>query len=186
MLEKMGKREWVIWILLGILMVGMVYILTNRFTEQSGDGNSRIAYVDVVEVFDAFEMQKELAIKLDGELNVERSNLDSLKFQLQSLGNQLNQSAQPSDEEIQQYQILESYYFQEYEAFENYQLELTSKYDDQILSQMSQYIKDYGFNNGYDFIFGATGDGNILYGATPKDVTQDVIQFINASYQGKN
>lgn len=167
-------------------MVGMVYILTNRPMQQSGDGNSRIAYVDVVEVFDAFEMQKELAIKLESDLNLKQSSLDSLKFQLQSFGNELKLKDEPSNEDIQKYQGLQNYYLQQYELFENYSQELTAKYDDQILSQLSQYIKDYGFNNGYDFIFGATGDGNILYGATPKDVTQEVIQFINSSYQGKN
>jgi outer membrane protein len=85
-----------------------------------------------------------------------------------------------------EFQGLQNYYLQQKELFDGYSQELTMKYDEQILEQLSQYIKDYGFNNDYDYVFGATGDGNILYGAEPADITEEVIEYINASYQGKN
>ena len=56
----------------------------------------------------------------------------------------------------------------------------------QILGQMTQYIKDFGNENGYDFIFGEDNTGTILYGKPTADITSEVIEFINQKYQGKN
>lgn len=183
----MGKREWVIWGVLLVLVVACTYLITNMPPSKEETTSIRkTGYVDVITVFEGFEMKKELQIKLEHDLMSKQSSLDSLMFQLQSLNNELSAKQSPSNEEIQQFQSLQNYYMQQKQLLEEYSQDLTSQYDAQILEQLSQYIKDYGQENGYDYVFGATGDGNILYGAAPANITEEVIEYINNSYQGKN
>lgn len=183
----MEKREWILWGVIGVLVISVVYILTNMPEQKdSSVALQKTGYVDVVKVFGAFEMKQELQEKLESELYGQQATLDSLMFQLQSLNNELGTKPEPSNDEIQKFQSLQGYYMQQKQLFDEYSQDLTAKYDAQILDQLNQYIKDYGFNNGYDYVFGATGDGNILYGAEPADITEEVIKFINDSYQGKN
>lgn len=182
----MEKREWILWVLIGGLTIVVVYLLTNLpMQEEKTVAIRKTGYVDVVEVFEAFDMKQELQLKLESELDGKEATLDSLMFQLQSMNNELSTQGTPSNEEVQKFQNLQTYYMQQKQLFENYKQELTTKYDSQILEQLSQYIKDYGLNNGYDYVFGATGDGNILYGDESADITEEVIEFINDSYQGK-
>lgn len=183
----MEKREWIIWSLMGVLLVSVIYLWTNM---PEGQANTvalrKTGYVDVVEVFEAFEMKQELKTKLDSELYGQQASLDSLMFQLQSLNNELSSKPNPTNEEIQKFQSLQTYYVQQQQLFDEYRQELTTKYDSQLFEQLNQYIKDYGEDNGYDYVFGATGDGNILYGAEPANITEEVIKYINDSYQGKH
>ncbi len=182
----MGKREWIIWSLLGVLVVSTVYMYTQMPEEREPEVAIRkTGYVDVMEVFEAFEMKKELQKKLEKDLTTKQATLDSLMFQLQSMNNDLGAKESPSNDEVQQFQVLQNHYMQQKQLFDGYSQELTAKYDAQILEQLSQYIKDYGLDNGYDYVFGATGDGNILYGAEPADITEEVIAYINKSYQGE-
>lgn len=182
----MEKREWIIWVVLGLLMISTVYLWTHMPAAPSGESVIRkTGYVEVVEVFEAFEMKQELQQKLENDLNAKQAVLDSLMFQLQTLNNALSAKEHPGNEEIQAFQGLQTYYLQQKQLFDGYSQELTAKYDAQILEQLSQYIKDFGLANGYDYVFGATGDGNILYGTEPANITPQVIEYINASYQGK-
>jgi hypothetical protein len=45
----------------------------------------------------------------------------------------------------------------------------------EILAEINTYIKQYGKEKGYDFILGATDNGNIVYAAEGKDITDDVL-----------
>ena len=50
----------------------------------------------------------------------------------------------------------------------------------------NQYIKDYGIQNNYILIFGVSGQGNIMYANDGLDATEEVIEYVNKRYQGKN
>jgi outer membrane protein len=188
MSQAKEKREGILWLLLAISLVIGIYTITNLPDAQKETAGSlhKAGYVDVTTVFSKFEMKKELQKKLEKELFNKQSVIDSLMFQLQSLSNELSAKEKPSEVEIAKFQSLQQYYAQQKQTFDAYSQELTGKYDDQILSQMSQYIKDFGMNNGYDYVFGATGNGSILYGNELNDVTEEVILYINKSYQGIN
>lgn len=60
---------------------------------------------------------------------------------------------------------------------------------EQFTSEVWKYINDgvveYGQLNKYEFIYGASGNGNLMYAAEKNDITQDVVQFLNAKYEGE-
>lgn len=54
--------------------------------------------------------------------------------------------------------------------------------DQQLLQEVNAYLKEYGKAHGYDFIFGATESGNIVYANQTKDLTADVLRELNQTF----
>lgn len=51
-----------------------------------------------------------------------------------------------------------------------------------VLDEINTYLKQYGKDKGYTFILGATESGNIVYAAEGTNITEDVLQGLNAQY----
>jgi len=51
-----------------------------------------------------------------------------------------------------------------------------------VLVEINAYLKQYGKDKGYTFILGATESGNIVYAADGTDITEVVLEGINAQY----
>jgi outer membrane protein len=180
------SREGALWglVLLALILSGVS--MYKSFFSSEAVALNKTAYVDIKLVFDEFEMTKELQNDLKSDLQAKQVLLDSLMFQLQTFNSKLSSVENPDPKEIQQFQQLQNFYAQQKEVFDTYSYDKTSQFDAQILEQMNQYIKDFGKENGYDYIFGASGSGNILYAPESANLTKEVITYINASYQGKN
>ena len=149
------------------------------------DNQVKIGHVNIKEVFDSFDMKKELEADLETNLLTKRKVLDSLSFQLQTL-NQKYSSKAPSEAELNAYQVLQQNFLYEKQMFEEYNEQTVTNSNSQIIDQMIQYIKDFATEEGFTYILGMNEDGNILYGDKTLEVTDQAIQFINNSYQGKN
>ena len=63
------------------------------------------------------------------------------------------------------------------------QQELSSRYTADIWKRINHYVSDYGKTEGYDFIFGATGDGGLMYANDVNDITDEVILYLNKKYE---
>ncbi|MBU2949694.1 OmpH family outer membrane protein [Tamlana agarivorans] len=57
---------------------------------------------------------------------------------------------------------------------------------DSVIVKVKGFVKDYGKNNGYTFVLG-TSDASaaVLYGAEENDLTQIVLEALNADYNKK-
>lgn len=53
---------------------------------------------------------------------------------------------------------------------------------DSLVSLVKDFIKTYGQDNGYAYIYGANESGNILYGKESLDITEEVTQALNDKY----
>ena len=62
---------------------------------------------------------------------------------------------------------------------------MAKQYTDQIWEQLNQYIKDFGTQHKYKFIFGSRGDGNLMYAEEQDNITSEVLTYVNERYQGK-
>ncbi len=54
--------------------------------------------------------------------------------------------------------------------------------DQELLKEVNRYLKEYGQQHHYDFIFGANEGGTIVYAAPGKDLTDDVLRGLNHQY----
>ena len=147
----------------------------------SGDKN---AVVDVTKLYSEFQMTKELEQSLEQNLNAKNVIMDSLKFAIQRLEVQLNANA--TDLLIQQYELKKQEYVYTEQKFIQENERLSQQYYEQALKQINAYVQDYGKEQGYSYIFGATGSGSIMYTNEANDLTEELIAFINQKYQGKS
>ena len=49
-------------------------------------------------------------------------------------------------------------------------------------SDLKSYVKDYGKENGYTYIFGDNDSGGMLYGSESLDITEEIIEGLNKKY----
>jgi len=54
-----------------------------------------------------------------------------------------------------------------------------------VLAQVNAYLKKYGEAKGYTIILAATAYGNLAYADEVLDITNDVLNGLNAEYSGK-
>lgn len=129
-----------------------------------------LVYVDLSIVFKNFEMSMELDKKYHNyvaDKSIILDSLDVVRMELFSQGQ--------SSESIDIY-ILD---------IQSSLVKVKDQFDEQIWNQLNQYLLDYGKLNNYRFIFGAQGNGNMVYAKENLNVTEEVVDFVNFKYKGK-
>jgi outer membrane protein len=53
---------------------------------------------------------------------------------------------------------------------------------DTLVKAAKQFIKDYGKEKGYDYIYGTGEAVSILYAKDQYDITKDIIKLLNDKY----
>lgn len=144
----------------------------------------RTAYVNLAEVYDSFEMKKELEADLDRTLIARKNILDSLKLNLESLGRQLEASENPSEKDISIFQNKRNYLLQKERQFQEEEGKITAQYQTQIWNQLNKYVEAYGKENGYDFIHGADGSGSLMFANKGFDISTELSTYVNEKYKG--
>jgi len=158
-----------VFLLLIFNAVGFFWLQSQQF---------KMAYIDTFQVFESFDGKKELQKKFDTEMAYKKQILDSMKIQIQSL--QQSKKADPVflQNSIIRYQSLD-------EQFQTVYQEQNKEYMSSIEKQINEYTTLYAKQQGYDYVFGANGNGSLMYANQAQDITQNLIKFINEKYAGK-
>lgn len=173
----MNKHFISIW----IVIIGLiVFILINYFSNNP----EKNGYIEITKVFNDFKLKKELEIQLTKIKETRKAIIDSLEFDLKVLSKQIIAENQKDKNKIALFEVKRDEYMQKKQQFEDDNTNIAKKYDEQIISQMNQYVKDYGIKNGYTYIFGADGSGFLMYSVESKNITEDVKKYINERYKG--
>lgn len=144
--------------------------------------NRKIAYVSTYQVYEQFKLKKELEEKLNKTQLSRQVILDSLKAKMQfTISNNL---LSESEKSLKINEIKENYYLKE-KQFNQENESQSQQYTAQIWEQLNQYMKEYGKEEGYTYILGASGQGNIMYADEAEDISKQVIEFVNKKYDGK-
>jgi outer membrane protein len=54
---------------------------------------------------------------------------------------------------------------------------------DSIVTKVKDYVKEYGKDNNYTYIFGSNESANIMYAKDGLDITDEILEKLNASYK---
>jgi outer membrane protein len=148
----------------------------------------RFAYVELAVIYENFPLKKQLESKLDNVSSSRKSILDSLELKIKMLASQIDHSvAAPKikkDSMYMQYENLRQEYAMKNQSFTEDNDRTKAQYNEQIWKQLNQYIKDYGKDKGYAFIFGADGTGSLMYGNEPQNITEDLKIYVSARFSG--
>jgi outer membrane protein len=151
-------------IILNIALTAMILFLlfSNRDNERSG-------YILNSQVFEGFKGKKELEQKLT-RLRAENTRyLDSLSLLVK---NNPSESVKSAFMQTQQQLMLK-------------EQQVSAAYTEDLWKRINEYVLAYGKENKYDFIYGASGEGNLMYADESKNISLEVIEYMNKKYESE-
>jgi outer membrane protein len=144
------------------------------------------AYVDLGRLYNEFSMKKELEGQLKAVSLTRENQLDSMKLDLTVLAKNIQSGDSIKTKPLRMdFLAKRQQYALKNQAFTEENDRVSQAYDDEIWKQLNQYIKDFGKENGYRYIFGAEGSGAIMYADDGDNITDLMITYVNAHYKGK-
>lgn len=144
----------------------------------------KMGIIEIQKVYDSFQLKKELEAKFKLTQNQRRKILDSLEVELKYIYASLEKQDKKDEATIQSFNQKKNYYMQKKQMNQEDDAALSKQYDGEILTQLNQYVKDYGKENGYTYIFGTDGNGSMMYANEGVDISNEVITYINGKYKG--
>ncbi|MBF4494417.1 OmpH family outer membrane protein [Flavobacterium sp. JLP] len=151
-------------VLLIIIITVIVFINFNK--------NSKIVYVDNSQVFNNFNMTKELKLVGEKEFNSKKLHVDSLYQKIQF-------SATATERKVLMQEFIQSK-----EELEQFNQVFASEQSSKILARIKSYSAKFSEENDYNLIIGSDTKTNILFASEDIDVTNDLVSYINKKYEG--
>lgn len=166
------------WMVLSLLLgAGLL------FQTMSSRGQLKTGYVTNAKLYAEFLLSKELDAKLKSVQTTRQSILDSLELQLNALERKLAGKTATAAEQATFSRLRQEYSLKQQQFVEDNTL-LTQRYQEEIATQLNQYLKDFTAEQEYDYIFGATGAGSLMGAKDSYDVTNAVLTYVNDRYKG--
>jgi outer membrane protein len=169
------KTSYLIFVLFILLFSFMVYDRVTR---------PKTGIIEIQKVYDSFQLKKELETKFKTTQNQRKKILDSLELELKYLYASIEKQEKKDEETIKNFNIKKNFYMQKKQMNQEDDAALSKQYDSEILTQLNQYVKDFGKENGYTYVFGTDGNGSMMYAKESVDISNEVIVYINNKYQG--
>ena len=167
-------------VIIGIILTGIF----SAFAYYIKTAIPKTAYIDVKKVYNEFVLKKELESKLTNVQQTRKTIIDSLELQLKILSKQLEILTKRDEQKENVFTEKREEYLVKKKQFDEDNQAMTQQYSDQIMKQLNQYVQDYGKANSYTYIYGADGNGSMMYADDKHNITDEVIKFINEKYKG--
>ncbi len=164
----------------GILLVVVILICTGvlLWAYKKDKGNQKIAYILTQKVFEGYNGTKELKKKLNKMEQEQKQILDSMLLEVKVTESRYG----VKDERTVRCKEKYNRVYQQLVTSNQGQVE---KYNEGIWKQINTYLTDYGRMKGYSFIYGANGNGSIMYADSTQEISSDVIPYLNKRYSGE-
>jgi outer membrane protein len=174
----------------GVYFLLFVVLLISSFALFKSFYSSELVYVDVNKLIEGYKRTKTAKAEFDKKTGLLKANVDSLLNDWeQELKLYEKERPSMSTKELQLKQELLSAKQQQIdsyqEAIQKQIQEEDSKITQTVINDINDYVKEYGELNGYRIIFGASGGGNIMFADESTDLTQEVLEGLNADYVKK-
>lgn len=145
----------------------------------------KTAYVDNTVLLKEYKEMKDTEAKYNTMAEAMKKEMDSVAKQFQSevqeYQSNANSMSNAQRQEAESKLMQKQQQLQQQQQMRSQQLRSESdKEIDSIITKVKTYVKDYGKDNGYTYIFGSNETANIMYAKEGKDITQDVLEEINA------
>ena len=168
-----------------IILLLLAVAGTIGWTIYSRPQRPRYGYVVIADLYNGFDMKKEMEKKYLEVKNAREKILDSLEVELKMIGSRIRQENGKDKARIASFEGKRNDYLELKKTYGEDDAALSKKYDQQILAQLNQYVKNYGEQNKYSYIFGNDGNGSLMYAADAENITKEVTAYINLKYKGE-
>jgi outer membrane protein len=165
-------------------VLAIILILTFASCQQS----QKIGFVDNSKLINEYQEKIDIQDKLQAKIKTYEAKRDSIRqaFQLEINEAELKSrkmsqaDLQKLSQELQQKDQI----IAKRDQFEQQQIAQESQAkNDSLIKKVRNFVKDYGTKNGYDFILGSNEAGSVMYGKEANDLTQVILDALNAAYK---
>lgn len=153
------------------------------------NSSSQLVYVDINKLMDGYKRTAIEKSKFEEKAKLMQSNVDSLVADWQNelkVYEKERSSMSKNELELKQ-ELLGG----KQQQINNYQKAIQGKIQEEdrkasqtVINDINDYVKEYGKKHNYKIIFGASGSGTIMYADDAADLTVEVLEGLNAEYQG--
>jgi outer membrane protein len=150
----------------------------------------KTAYVNLTQLYNEFELKKNLEQELTTVQQLRQKTLDSLELGLKSLSRNIQaiDAIKLKDEyntRMAEFENRKQEYLYKQKSFGDDNANLSDRFSSQIWKQLNQYVKDFGEANHYTYIMGGDGTGSMMYANQSDDLTQTLVAYTNSRYKGE-
>ncbi len=148
----------------------------------------KTAYVDTTKIIKEYREMKEVEEEFTSKSDKVKMELDSLaqSFQkeVQEYQANMNGMSTAQRQEKEQELMAKQQTIQQQQQMMGNQLRQESDVViDSIVTKVKEYVKEYGKNNDYTYIFGSNESANIMYAKDGLDITEEILEKLNESYK---
>jgi Skp family chaperone for outer membrane proteins len=141
----------------------------------------KTAYVEVSELYNTFEMKKEMEVKFQKTQKERERILDSMKVELNALSRSIELSDKKNAADITEFYKKRENLELKQEQFDADTEAMAEEFKSQIWKRLDQYIEEYGKSKNYDYLYGVDDS----YHKKGNDITEDLKKYLQEKYKGK-
>lgn len=171
-----------------ILAVIVAYICTDVF--YLNNKGLKTAYVDNAKLLNEYEGMLDARARYQDKAKDWDANIDTLSSSFQEMlvayekkAAGMGKEARKKEEELLNQKKSDLLRYQK--ATADKAKEEEAALTTELINEVNIYIKQYGKENGYTYIFGANSSGNIVYADNAKDITDEIVAEMNTRYKSK-
>lgn len=147
----------------------------------------KTAYVDTTKLIQEYSEMKEVETRFNTKSDAVKGQLDSLarSFQqeVQEYQQNMNNLSSTQRQEAEEVLMRKQQTIQQQQQQMGTQLRQESDVViDSIVTKVKDYVREYGKDNNYTYIFGSNETANIMYAKEGLDITEEILEKLNASY----
>jgi len=172
---------------LPIAILALIAAIGSFFYSQS---SSDLVYVDVNEMLQGYKRTKIVRAEFEKKATTMKANVDSLMTGWQNeLKTYEKERSKMTKKELELKQQLLSNKQQQIgnyqQAIQKQLAEEDKKATQTVINDINDFVKEYGKEKGHTIIFGAVGNGNIMYAKEGTNLTPKLIELLNKEFEGK-
>lgn len=165
---------------IGIAAVAIMMVSCNE---------QKTAYVDTKVLVQEYKEMKEIEAEFTMKSDSVRQQLDAVaqEFQqeVQAYQSQMESMSATERQEKERSLMQKQQMIQQQQQMQSNRLrEQSTAVMDSLVEKVKGYVKDYGKENNYTYIFGSNESANIMYAEEGLDITQDILAELNDGYKG--
>ena len=164
---------------------------TNTTTKKEESVGFKSAYIDTEKLMKEYQESKDFEAKYESMSNRMKNELESDMKKFQNDVVDLQKNAQSKGMEWAQKRQVELEKRQRTlaEKEQNYMKKFQEEGSverDSLVSKMKRFIKDYGKEKGFDYVFGTGDASTVLYAKDGYDITEEILKLMNDAYTKKD
>lgn len=172
------------------LPLSVMALLASLVTIVISSSKSELVYVDVNQLLEGYDRTKVEQQAFEKKAAVMKANVDSLLTDWQDeLKTYEKERASMTEKELAlKQELLQS----KQQQINNYQQAIQKQIQEEdqkmtqtVVNDINDYVKEYGKKHSHPIIFGAHGNGNIMYAEQATDLTDIILEGLNMQYNGK-